>query len=253
MSFLSSALDTGGAAFGVADALGYVAEESPWKTVSHGAEFAGIGLDMVENGANLQNGLALAGAGTQLGLDLAADNGTVGFAESLLPGLGPLAGGIVSTIGGVAQMAQTTDQIDQGYLSNDAGERNEFWGGAGTATLGGAHATLGAIESLAIAADAGEAVSGIGLPLELLSLPATGVALGLDESLAAAEAVTTGIGTATGLVGSALNAVQGLDGEQAHNWGFGANDVVGLGEHLAVDGARWLGSAALGAFGHYAD
>ncbi|MCE9579826.1 MAG: hypothetical protein K8W52_42305 [Deltaproteobacteria bacterium] len=253
MSFLSSALDVGLSSFGVADTLGQVAKDSPFKTVADGAEVAGTVLDMTENGVNWDNGTALAGHGAQFGLDLLEENGNVGFLESLIPGLGPMIGGALSTVGGIGGMVESADQIDQGYLANDAGGRNEFWGSAGNATLGSMHAALGLTESLAIAADAGEAVSGIGLPLELLSLPATGVALGLDESLAGAEAITKGVGTATGLVGTGLNYAQGLEGKDAHDWYFGLGDVVGLAEHAAFDGVRAAGRGAYDCFSHYAE
>jgi hypothetical protein len=242
MAFLHDALALG------QTGLDKLAEDSPFATVADGAGMARSALDMAQNGADWKNGSELAGSGVKLGIDLLRDNEQAGLVESVIPGLGPLIGGAATTVGGLGGMYQHADQAGQGVFANDEGGRNEFWGSAGDATLGAMHAGLGATETLAIMADGGEAMTGVGLPLELLSLPATGVALAADTSLSTAETVVNGAGLLTGMAGSGLNMAQGLSGKDAHDWYFGAGDVVGGVEHAAVNGL-----SALNPFAHYAE
>ena len=236
MSFLTSALTTGTG----------LLEQSPFETLADGAQVPKGVAELATDGPSWAGASDLVGGGAKVGVDLLRDNEELGLGEDLLPGIGPLIGGLATTAGGLGGMYQHADQAGQGYFSNDEGGRNEYWGSAGDATLGAVHAGLGTAALLGLSADTVEAPSVLGVPLEALSLPETAAAIAADASLSAGETAVNGVGFAAGLTGSAINAAEGLHGEEAHDWYFGAGDVVGLAEHGAYDGLGALAGAALG-------
>lgn len=249
MDFWSSALSTvaGAVDYGsdyIEDAVkagDSFASNSGMKTLADGAEMAEAAYGMATEGPSWADGIQLAGSGVKLAVDLAQDNAAVEGVEGMDPtGIGSMIGGTTTALGGIAGMVENSDQLNQGYLSNDEGGRNEFWSSAGDTTLGSMHAALGAATAAGLTADALEAGSVLGLPLELISVPETIGAEVLDKGLSMAELGMNGVGLASGMAGSAYNYANGLEGEEAVNTYFGASDVVGAGEHLAFDGAAGL-------------
>ncbi len=123
---------------------------------------------------------------------------------------GPVGGvfnGLVEMGSGAYDMAQNAGQWDEGAFFADDGGRNEFWGGAGDATLGAAHTALNASAFL------GPEV-----------MP---IVMALDKGLSLSEMAVNGVGFGAGLAGDALEAATGTE----HDWKFDAGDVVGGVEH----------------------
>jgi hypothetical protein len=104
-------------------------------------------------------------------------------------------------------MVQNTDQIDQGGWFADDGGRNEFWGGAGDATLGAAHTMI----------NAGALLGPEALPFVMAA----------DKALSIGELGVNGVGAAAGVAGEGVEWLTGSE----RDWGFDAGDVVGAGEH----------------------
>jgi hypothetical protein len=145
-----------------------------------------------------------------------------GGAES---SLGEAAGPIGGAVGGVLDMGtgaydmvENSEQMNQGAFFNDEGGRNEFWGGAGEATLGAMHT--------AISAGA------------LLGPEALPIVAGLNGALSLGEGALSAAGMGAGIAGELVGAATGTE----HNWWFGANDVVGAGEHALYSAQTTLGS-----------